>query len=237
MENPMELLISSKRNKKMSTNSNYQTYNYDIENQYVNQTDNNSKVDQQYTNYTSTQDTNIYPVIEQSQVEVDKAPLYPVVDQSVDQNVSQETKSSNCKTGSFIFCKLKKIGLLIAMVIFFTCLFLNLLITPWSYPWSFYPCLTIGFLCLTVKTLSCREEETKLKVHKLLFGYINSMLIVTNLLVGGYPWSIYILGVTSFFLALHYSFFKKKSLILSNFTQYFSLALNLCGYLHVHSYL
>jgi hypothetical protein len=141
-------------------NENYQNYQNnpnvidvnkidDLENPYVDQTNNSNYVENQYLTY-STQDVSNLQY--QTSPENQKTNFYPVINNIETKNYNttkyedQTTQSTNeVPQESEIPAVTSKLGLMrktfskicffLLSLVFFTCIFINILITPYSFPW------------------------------------------------------------------------------------------------------
>jgi hypothetical protein len=141
-------------------NENYQNYQNnpnvidvnkidDLENPYVDQTNNSNYVENQYLTY-STQDVSNLQY--QTSSENQKTNFYPVINNIETKNYNttkyedQTTQSTNeVPQESEIPAVTSKLGLMrktfskicffLLSLVFFTCIFINILITPYSFPW------------------------------------------------------------------------------------------------------
>jgi len=184
----------------------YQNPGY-VEDPYVDQTDTNKT--SQYT-YDLNQNTQYYPVINKNENQ-NLYPVYPITtsqqnNNPIDQTQTEENKNTeNCSATPCKSIFKRRFGQLLfafGAILFLSCLFINLLVTPRAFPWSFYPCLTILFFGMLLKG-TCKKENKCLYLHKIWVGYINLLLIVTNIKTGGFPWSVYIIGVSLPLLIIH----------------------------------
>jgi len=109
-------------------------------------------------------------------------------------------------------CKKKrnwmKFGKLIAVLAFFLCPTIFLIVDPYQFPWFIFPC---GLLILSASLIKvkCHKEKLNEKnafffaIHAVIFTIINLLLIISNIWAHGYPWSVFVLSAWGCLLFLH----------------------------------